>query len=70
MRLYLRTLKYISSIIHGIDKVSQNRNGACPLIGLSIVKEIINAHEGRVWLESQAGKGSTFYFSLPTASVV
>ncbi|MBL4700612.1 MAG: PAS domain S-box protein [Phycisphaeraceae bacterium] len=38
-------------------------------LGLSIVKEIVNAHEGRVWLESQAGKGSTFFFSLPTVSI-
>ncbi len=34
-------------------------------LGLAISKEIISLHNGRVWVESQPGKGSTFYFSLP-----
>ncbi|MGE5680229.1 MAG: ATP-binding protein [Bacillota bacterium] len=34
-------------------------------LGLSIVKKIVEAHEGKVWVESQVSKGSAFYFSLP-----
>jgi signal transduction histidine kinase len=33
-------------------------------IGLSIVKKIIQAHGGDVWVESEYGEGSTFYFTL------
>jgi len=34
-------------------------------LGLSIVKHIVEAHGGRVGVESEIGKGSTFYFTLP-----
>jgi signal transduction histidine kinase len=35
-------------------------------IGLSLAKEIVLAHSGKVWVESELGKGSTFYFALPS----
>ena len=36
-------------------------------LGLALVKELITAHQGRVWVESQVGVGSTFFFTVPVA---
>ncbi len=50
--------------------MSLNRNYEGSGIGLSIVKAYVEALGGKVWLQSEVGKGSTFYFSVPYKPVM
>ena len=47
--------------INGEDETTYPGMG----IGLNFSAEIINLHGGRIWVESETGKGSTFSFNLP-----
>jgi signal transduction histidine kinase len=38
-------------------------------LGLYITKKLVEAHGGELWAESEPGKGSAFYFTVPVAEV-
>jgi signal transduction histidine kinase len=56
-------IEKIFSRFYRVEKDSSQYQGLG--LGLYISKQIIERHQGRMWVESQPGEGSIFYFTLP-----
>ena len=61
------TKDQLQKIFERLYQVSDAQEKTYPGLGMGlyISKEIIKRHNGKIWVESKIGKGSTFYFTLP-----
>jgi signal transduction histidine kinase len=57
--------KLFSEFFRVDNEINQNVKGTG--LGLVLAKNIVQAHHGKMWVQSKAGVGTTFYFTLPAS---
>jgi len=57
--------KYFEKIFQIFQTLTRRDEFESSGVGLSLVKKIVEMYDGKVWVESQPGEGSTFFFALP-----
>ncbi len=62
--------EYKNSVFDMFRRLQSAANYEGSGIGLAFCKRIIDTYQGQIWVESQLGKGSIFFFTLPNAGVI